>query len=98
VLFMALLVSPHVEPHDLTLAIVPGWILAAHAVRISDRPLIAWLWVGWLCGFVAAVAATLPSAPAVVWMAATAVWLLWGQSRGEADWAGRPSLTTAADL
>jgi hypothetical protein len=75
VLLVAILVSPHVQPHDLTLALAPAWILAAHAIQRADRRLAAWLWIGWLCGFAAAVAATWSAAPAVLWLAITALGL-----------------------
>jgi hypothetical protein len=88
VLLVAILVSPHVQPHDLTLALVPAWILTAQAMQGGDRRLAAWLWLGWLCGFVAAVAATWSAAPAVLWLAITALGLLSRQLRSSAATAG----------
>jgi hypothetical protein len=81
---VAVLVSPHVEPHDLTLALAPGWILATAAVRHSGRRLPTWLWVGWASGFLAGVSATWSLSPAVFWLAITAAGLLGSLLRASA--------------
>ena len=52
---VALLMSPHLNPHDLTLLIFPAWIIGAHAASASassewgglSRLWLALLWVGY---------------------------------------------------
>ncbi|MDQ2806067.1 MAG: DUF2029 domain-containing protein [Chloroflexota bacterium] len=77
ILALALLVSPHVQRHDLTLALVPGWILAAQALAAGRARRLAWLGLGWLAGLIAGVVPSLVLSPAVLWLACTAGWLLW---------------------
>jgi hypothetical protein len=93
-LLVAVLVSPHVEPHDLTLALAPGWILATRAVRQGGWRLPTWLWVGWASGFLAGVSATWSLSPAVCWMAITAAGLLGRLLRSSAP-TSEPSLAQA---
>ena len=47
---IAVLTSPHLNPHDLTLLIFPGWIIAAYAVRgnWNGRLSAIWLALLWL--------------------------------------------------
>ena len=75
-LLVALLVNPHLQPHDLTLALVPGWILAVHLAPAPARGWLAWLWAGWVAGFVAMLYNTFPPGPAVLWLIATVALLL----------------------
>jgi hypothetical protein len=78
-LLAALLVNPHLLPHDLTLAIVPGIVLLTEAQLRRDRRLLAWLWLGWAFGFAAVLyRGPLPS-PAPLWLAITGAWLLWSR-------------------
>jgi hypothetical protein len=79
-LLLALLVHPHLQLHDLALALVPGWILAAHARATVDWRLAAWLGLGWALGLIA-LYRTLPVPLTVLWLAGTAGWLLWQQGR-----------------
>jgi hypothetical protein len=76
-LLVALLVNPHLQPHDLTLALVPGWILAAHLAPASARGWLVWLWAGWVAGFVAMLYNTFLLGPAVLWLIATVALLVW---------------------
>ncbi|HUS14895.1 MAG TPA: hypothetical protein VM536_07725, partial [Chloroflexia bacterium] len=73
-LLAALLITPYLLPHDLCLAIVPGWILAAHPA--GNRAWGAWIAAGWGAGLLV-LNATLPLIPAVLWMAGTAGLLFW---------------------
>ncbi len=93
-LILALLVDPHLLPHDLALALVPGWILAADAIRRGARAWLVWLGVGWLLGLVAGVARDVPFTPAVLWLVATAAVLGWADLRGAP--AGQPAPAPAA--
>lgn len=77
VLVLALLVSPHVQRHDLTLALVPGWILAAHALTPANVRRLAWLGLGWLAGLIAGILPAFVLSPMVLWLAGTAGWALW---------------------
>ena len=80
-LLLALLVNPHLQLHDLALALVPGWILAAHARATVDWRLAAWLGVGWALGLFALYRG-MPLPLTVLWLAGTGGWLLWqGRSR-----------------
>ena len=47
---IALLTSLHLNPHDLTLLIFPGWIIAAYVVSGRWDPSLSrlWLWILWL--------------------------------------------------
>jgi Glycosyltransferase family 87 len=73
-LLVALLVNPHLQPHDLALALVPGWILAAHLAPV--RGWLGWLWAGWVAGFVAMLYNTFPPGPAVLWLIVTVALLV----------------------
>jgi alpha-1,2-mannosyltransferase len=73
-LLVALLVNPHLQPHDLALALVPGWILAAHLA--PARGWLIWLWAGWVTGFIAMLYNTFLPGPAVLWLIVTLVLLL----------------------
>lgn len=75
--FAALLVDPHLLPHDLALALVPGAALLAIALAHNDMRLLAWLWVGWGLAMASALYRG-PLPPFVVlWEAITASWLCW---------------------
>ena len=75
-LLLALLVDPHLLPHDLALALVPGWILAAAALRgPAPRPLTAWLGLGWALGLLT-LYHDLPVPIMVFWLAITAGYCL----------------------
>jgi hypothetical protein len=73
-LFANLLVTPYLLPHDLALAVVPGWLLAAGSWGTGRHA--AWLGLGWALGFTTASPA-LPVPPAVLWMLLTVGWLAW---------------------
>ena len=64
----------------LALALVPGWILAAGALARGETRLIAWLGLGWVLGFVAALPGLAGALPAL-WLALTAAWLF--RTRGQ---------------
>ena len=94
VLLIGLLVSPHVLRHDLTLALVPGWILAAQALATNNVRRLAGLGMGWLAGLIAGAAPGLLFAPAVLWLAGTAGWLLWSGRNSNTS----PTQTRAANV
>lgn len=75
------LISPYLLPHDLTLAIVPGWILAADPEFARSRPLQAWLWAGWGLGLLVITNGALAVLPATLWTAATVGLLFWRDRR-----------------
>ncbi|HMA33983.1 MAG TPA: glycosyltransferase family 87 protein [Chloroflexia bacterium] len=77
-LVVALLVNPHLQLHDLALALVPGWILGGAAAARADRRRALWLGVGWVLGLLA-LYRSLPLT--VVWLAGTAGWLGWAAWR-----------------
>ena len=76
-LLLAVLVSPHVEPQDLALALVPAWMLAVALAPADARAGRTWLWLGWALGFVAVRYDYFVLGPAVLWLTATTGWLLW---------------------
>jgi hypothetical protein len=76
-LFIALLVNPHLLPHDLTPGLVPVWILAAALLPAAPRAGIAWLWAGWVAGFAAMLYSNFPLSPAVLWLIVSVALLLW---------------------
>ena len=78
---VAVLVSPHLMPHDLTLLVLPGWIIVAYATsgvwsrRVSGISLLL-LWIGYAAyplGFVAP--ASLQVIPSVLLMAFASILL-----------------------
>jgi hypothetical protein len=75
-LLIALLVNPHLLPHDLTPALVPAWMLAAAVLPAAPRGWIAWLWAGWVAGFVAMLYNSFVLSPAVLWLIATVALLV----------------------
>ena len=88
-LFIALLVNPHLLPHDLTPGLVPVWILAAALLPAAPRAGIAWLWAGWVAGFVAMLYNNFALSPAVLWLIVSVALLLWRML----PQASRPSLS-----
>jgi hypothetical protein len=78
----ALLASYHLLYPDLSLAIVPGWIIAAMALaRPISNPArwawLGWLWVGWGLGFIVNYQ-SIVVALAPAWLAITALCLVAG--------------------
>jgi hypothetical protein len=81
----ALLASYHLLYPDLSLAIVPGWIIAAMALaRPFSNPArwawLGWLWVGWGLGFIVNYQ-SMVVALAPAWLAITSLCLVAGASR-----------------
>ncbi len=70
------LITPYLLLHDLTLILVPGWILAAGAIADHDRRMIAWLWLGWGVTLLSLAASGWPLAPTGLWILLTVGWSL----------------------
>jgi hypothetical protein len=76
-LLLAMLTSSHLLPHDLTLALLPGAIIAHSSFVQPNSRWVAWLWVGWITSFVVTTSGTLFWSPGVLWLLVTALFLLW---------------------
>ena len=71
------LITPYLLLHDLTLALVPGWILASLAFTAGDRRAVGWLWLGWGTTLLALTASGWPLAPTGLWLVLTCSALAW---------------------
>jgi hypothetical protein len=91
---LAVLISPHLNPHDLTLLIFPAWIIGAYAASgfwsaANSRIWFAILWTGYALGPVVQVSDTGAVLPSVLLMA-TAALLLVRQLTAQPSAATRP--------
>lgn len=65
------LITPYLLLHDLTLALVPGWILVSLATAEQDGRMIGWLWLGWGTTLLSLAAGGWPLAPTGLWLILT---------------------------
>ena len=96
VVIIALLTSLHLNPHDLTLLILPGWIIVAYVVSGRWDPSLShlWLWILWLeyalvplTFFLVPVSnPALQTIPDILLMASAALLLTFQLTRGKLKW------------
>jgi hypothetical protein len=92
-LLASLLALPYLITHDLSLLVVPGWLLLVQAAARHSWALGGWLWLGSMVTLETIYGLTpggIPLAPTILWMIATLGGLLWIELRSPRTSRGAP--------